>query len=47
MACLGDLLTNELAVAWKAFMQEGLRVFLQGLEKGIPKCMRHMYQLVS
>ena len=37
--CLGTLLTNDLAFAWKAFIQEGLRVFLQGLEKDVPKRM--------
>jgi hemoglobin-like flavoprotein len=44
-ACLGDLLTHDLAFAWKAFMQEGLRVFLQGLEKGIPKSASEVDQL--
>eukprot|EP00118_Oscarella_pearsei_P014949 m.131358 g.131358 ORF g.131358 m.131358 type:complete len:977 (+) comp38042_c0_seq21:6854-9784(+) len=35
--CLGDVLTKDLACAWKAFLQEGLRIFLQGMEKDLPK----------
>jgi hypothetical protein len=42
MDALGEYLsaeiwTKDMSFAWKAYFQEGLRVFLQGLEKDIPK----------
>ena len=42
MDALGEYLSAEIwtkdtAFSWKAFFQEGLRVFLQGLEKDVPK----------
>ena len=37
---LGDAFTNEMAFAWKAFSREGMRLFLRGLEKGLPSCKR-------
>ena len=38
MICLPEeLRTRDMIFAWQAFSQEGFRVFLQGLEKDVPK----------